>query len=221
MTDKKLVKKGAEASLFLEEWQGTKVIMKRRLPKKYRLPAVDEKIRSHRTVHEANLLHWAKEAGVPTPAILMVDLANCNIVMEFVKGKQVKEVLDDLLCEERRSLSRQIGEFIGRLHRNDIVHGDLTTSNIVLTPDRRIVFVDFGLGERAIEVEAKGVDLHLMKRAFQSVHFRYAEECFNFVLRGYADVVGEKLKDEVVAKICAIEKRGRYVSERRRAARKQ
>jgi TP53 regulating kinase-like protein len=221
LTDKKLVKKGAEASLFLEEWQGTKVIMKRRLPKKYRLPAVDEKIRSHRTVHEANLLHWAKEAGVPTPAILMVDLAHCNIVMEFVEGKQVKEVLDDLLCEERRSLSRQIGEFIGRLHRNDIVHGDLTTSNMVLTPDRRIVFVDFGLGERAIEVEPKGVDLHLMKRAFQSVHFRYAEECFNFVLRGYADVVGERQKDEVVAKIGAIEKRGRYVSERRRVARKQ
>lgn len=214
-----LVKKGAEASLFLEEWQGRKVIMKCRLPKKYRLPAVDEKIRSHRTIHEANLLHCAKEAGVPTPAILMVDLPDSNIIMEFVEGRQVKEVLNNLVRDERRSLSRRIGELIGRLHQNDLVHGDLTTSNMVLTPEDRIVFVDFGLGERTAELELKGVDLHLMKRALQSVHFRHADECFSLVLRGYADVVGESLKDEILAKIGEIERRGRYVAERRRGAR--
>jgi TP53 regulating kinase-like protein len=213
-----LVKKGAEASLFLEEWQGRKVILKRRLPKKYRLPAVDMKIRTHRTVHEAHLLHYAKEAGVPTPAILMVDLLDSNIIMEFVEGSQVKQILSNLPREERRSLSQRMGELIGRLHRNDIIHGDLTTSNMVLTPENRLVFVDFGLGERTAELEPKGVDLHLMKRAFQSVHFRHAKECFSLVLKGYAKVVGKKQKDNVLAKIGEIERRGRYVAERRRDA---
>lgn len=211
-----LVKKGAEASLFLEDWQGRRVIMKRRLPKKYRLPAIDEKIRTYRTVHESQLLHYAKEAGVPTPTIFMVDLADSNIVMEFVKGKQVKQILNDLSSEERRSLSRRIGELIGRLHHQAIIHGDLTTSNILLTPSGKVVFVDFGLGEITYELELRGVDLHLMKRTFQSTHFRYAEECLDAVLEGYAVVVGVEMAEKVLEKIREIEKRGRYISERGR-----
>jgi len=210
-----LVKKGAEANLFLEEWQGRKVIMKRRLPKRYRLPKIDEKIRAYRTIHESQLLHYAKEAGVPTPTIFMVDLADSNIIMEFVEGKQVKQVLNDLSSEERQRLSNHIGELIGRLHCDDIVHGDLTTSNMILTPTCKVVFVDFGLGEKTVELELRGVDLHLMKRAFQSTHFRYAEECFKAVLEGYAQVVGEEMAQKVHGKIRAIERRGRYISERR------
>ncbi|MCW3984991.1 MAG: Kae1-associated kinase Bud32 [Candidatus Bathyarchaeota archaeon] len=211
-----LVKKGAEASLFLEDWQGRRVIMKRRLPKKYRLPEIDEKIRAYRTIHESQLLHHAKKAGVLTPTIFMVDLADSNIIMEFVEGKQVKQILDNLSSEERQSLSRHIGELIGRLHCNSIIHGDLTTSNMILTPRGKVVFVDFGLGEKTVELELRGVDLHLMKRAFQSTHFRYAEECFNAVLEGYAKVVGVEVAKKVLGKIGEIEKRGRYISERRK-----
>ena len=211
-----LVKKGAEASLFLEDWQGRRVIMKRRLPKKYRLPEIDEKIRAYRTVHESQLLHYAKKAGVLTPTIFMVDLADSNIIMEFVEGKQVKQILDNLSSEERQSLSRHIGELIGRLHCNSIIHGDLTTSNMILTPRGKVVFVDFGLGEKTVELELRGVDLHLMKRAFQSTHFCYAEECFNAVLEGYAKVVGVEVAKKVLLKIGEIEKRGRYISERRK-----
>jgi TP53 regulating kinase-like protein len=211
-----LVKRGAEASLFLEDWQDRKVIMKRRLPKKYRLQAIDEKIRTYRTVHESQLLHYAKEAGVPTPTIFMVDLVDSKIVMEFVEGKQVKQILNDLSSEERRSLSRRIGELIGHLHHHAIIHGDLTTSNMILTPSGKVVFVDFGLGEITHELELRGVDLHLMKRAFQSTHFRYAEECLEAVLEGYAAVVGVEMTEKVSGKIREIEKRGRYISERRR-----
>lgn len=212
--DSLLIKKGAEASLFLKDWQGRKAIMKRRLPKKYRLPEIDEKIRTYRTIHESQLLHYAKEAGVPTPIIFMVDLFDSNIIMEFVEGKQVKQILNDVSFEERQSLSRHIGNLIGRLHCSEIIHGDLTTSNMILTPSGKVVFVDFGLGERTVELELRGVDLHLMKRAFQSTHFRYAEECFNAVLEGYANVVGDEMTKKVLCKISEIEKRGRYVSER-------
>ena len=91
-----LIKKGAEASLYLETWHGRKVIMKRRHPKTYRIPELDMMIRSQRTVQEPNIIHKAKRAGVPTPTIFRVDVAEANIVMEFVEGKQVKEVLDNV-----------------------------------------------------------------------------------------------------------------------------
>jgi TP53 regulating kinase-like protein len=209
-----LIKKGAEADLYLEEWHNRKVIMKRRLPKKYRIPELDEKIRSQRTMYEPQVIHKAKEAGVPTPTIFMVDVAEANIIMEFVDGKQVKQVLNDLPPEERLRLSRHIGGLIGRLHKHGIIHGDLTTSNMILTPYGKVVFVDFGLSERSTELETKGVDLHLMKRAFQSTHYRHAKECFEAVMEGYAEVVGEEAAKNVLEKIREIERRGRYVSER-------
>lgn len=211
-----LIKKGAEASLFLEEWQGQKVVMKRRLPKKYRLPEIDRRIRSYRTIHESQLLHHAKQAGVPTPTIFLIDLANSNIIMEFVEGKQLKQILEQLPPDERRDLNRHIGRLIGQLHHDGIIHGDLTTSNMILTPSGKVVFVDFGLGEKTVELELKGVDLHLMKRAYQSTHFRFAKDCFRAVLEGYALVVGGDEAKSVLEKIKEIEQRGRYISERRK-----
>lgn len=209
-----LIKKGAEASLYLEEWHGRKVIMKRRLPKKYRLPELDEAIKSQRTVREPQFLHMAKEAGVPTPTIFMVDVAEATIIMEFVEGKQVKQVLDEVSAEERNSLCRHIGRLIGRLHNSGLIHGDLTTSNMILTPHGNVVFMDFGLSERSKELEARGVDIHLMQRALQSTHWRYAEKCFNAVMDGYGETVGETEAENVLEKIREIARRGRYVSER-------
>ena len=209
-----LVKKGAEASLYLEDWHGRKVIMKRRLPKRYRIPQLDSEIRHQRTLHESQIIHRAKQAGVPTPSIFMIDTTEATIVMEFVDGRQVKQILNGLPSEERQDLCRHIGELIGLLHKNGIVHGDLTTSNMILTPSGRVVFVDFGLSERLTEMEAKGVDLHLMKRAFQSTHYKHADESFEAVLEGYAKVVGESETRDLLKKIHEIEKRGRYISER-------
>jgi len=209
-----LIKKGAEANLYLEEWHNRKVIMKRRLPKKYRIQELDKEIRSQRTLHEPHIIHKAKEAGVPAPTIFMVDEAEANIIMEFVEGKQVKQVLNGFPPEKRLRLSRRVGELIGRLHKHGIIHGDLTTSNMILTPYNKVVFVDFGLSERSTELETKGVDLHLMKRAFQSTHYKYARECFEAVMEGYAEVVGEEEAKNVSEKIREIERRGRYVSER-------
>jgi len=209
-----LIKKGAEANLYLEEWHGRKVIMKKRLVKAYRIPQLDKVIRIHRTIHEPLIMHRAKEAGVPTPIIFMVNPTESTIIMEFVEGKQVKQVLGELSAEDRRNLCWTIGELIGRLHNNGIIHGDLTTSNMILTPQGKIVFVDFGLSEQSKELEARGVDVHLMKRALQSTHFNYAEECFEAIMKGYEKIVGKKMAKEVLEKVREIERRGRYVSER-------
>ena len=209
-----LIKKGAEASLYLEDWHGRKAILKKRAPKKYRVPELDKEIQTRRTKHEPQVMHRAKEAGVPTPIVFLVDLEEATIVMEYVDGKQVKQVLNGLLQDERKRLCGRIGELVGKLHSNGIVHGDLTTSNIILTPQGGVVFVDFGLSEQTSEVEARGVDLHLMKRAIASTHFMHAEECFDAVMAGYEKIAGKKAACEVLEKVAEIERRGRYISER-------
>lgn len=211
-----LLKKGAEASLYLTDWHGKKVVMKKRLPKKYRHPKLDEEIRTYRTIHEPQLMHEAKKAGVPTPTIFLVDVKNSTIIMEFVEGNQMKQLLRNVSKAEREKLCFKIGELIGRLHEYGLIHGDLTTSNMILDAEDKIFFVDFGLGEKTKELEAKGVDLHLMKRALQSTHFQFAEECFNAVISGYSKISGTANMKNVLEKIREIEKRGRYISERRK-----
>jgi TP53 regulating kinase-like protein len=212
-----LLKKGAEASLFLASWHGRKVVVKARFPKKYRPTELDEKIRGYRTAHEPQLMHEAKKAGVPTPTIFLVDLKNASITMEFVEGKQVKQILPHASQKERQKLCVKIGELIGKLHKHGVIHGDLTTSNMILDGEGKIFLVDFGLGEKNSELEARGVDLHLMKRALQSTHYQFAEDCFRNVKTGYSAVLGGEDAEKVFEKILEIERRGRYVDERKQA----
>lgn len=210
-----LIKKGAEASLYLADWYDRKVVIKRRLPKKYRPSTLDDQIRTYRTIHEPQLMHEAKKVGVSTPTIFLVDVENATIIMEFIEGKQVKQFLSETSKSRRQRLCLKIGELIGKLHKNGIIHGDLTTSNMIMNSDGKIFFVDFGLGEKTLELEGKGVDLHLMKRALQSTHFRFAEECFDAVIRGYSEILGAETMESVLDRIREIERRGRYVAERK------
>lgn len=215
LTSRILLKKGAEASLYLETWQGKRVLVKSRLPKPYRPAKLDLTIRRYRTIHEPQLMNLAKRAGVPTPIIFLVDVVDSTIIMQYIKGKQLKYVLDQVSEEKRRELCFKIGELVARLHNHGIVHGDLTTSNMILDDAGRIFLIDFGLGDKTDELEAKGVDLHLLRRALQSTHFNFAETCFSAVLKGYAEILGAGVAGEVLEKTRDIEKRGRYVAERR------
>lgn len=210
-----LLKKGAEASLYVSQWHGRKVISKVRIPKRYRPEALDRQIRSYRTVHEPQLMHEAKAAGVPTPLIYQVNVPEASITMQYIEGAQMKQYLNKATKAERKQLCLRIGELVGKLHKEGLIHGDLTTSNMILSPEGKIFFVDFGLGEKNIEVEAKGVDLHLLKSALQSTHFGFWEECFEAVLAGYSNILGDDLAEKVYLKISEIERRGRYVEERR------
>ncbi|MCW4009827.1 MAG: Kae1-associated kinase Bud32 [Candidatus Bathyarchaeota archaeon] len=215
---KTLIKKGAEASLYLADWHGKRVVIKARLPKSYRPKQLDQTIRRYRTVHEPQLMHEAKRAGVATPTVFLVDVENGEITMEYIQGKQIKQLLDAASPTERCRLCVEVGGLIGALHSHGLVHGDLTTSNMILTDEGRIFFVDFGLGDRSGELEAQGVDLHLFRRALQSTHFQVADECFHAVLKGYGAARGADAAAAVLEKIREIEKRGRYVAERQQEA---
>jgi TP53 regulating kinase-like protein len=211
----KLIKKGAEASLFLAYWYNRRAIIKVRIPKRYRPTQLDARIRSYRTVHEPQLMHEAKNAGVATPLIYMVNIPDSTIIMQYIEGEQMKGLLNKVSKTRCHSLCVTIGESVGRLHKAGLIHGDLTTSNMIQASDGTLYFVDFGLGEKNIELEAKGVDLHLLKRALQSTHFQFWEACFQAVLSGYSAVLGEAQAEKVYEKIREIERRGRYVEERK------
>jgi len=127
--------------------------------------------------------------------------------MEYIEGKRVKDILNELSERERSRICEKIGENIAKLHNNDIIHGDLTTSNIMLLDDC-IYFIDFGLGEKNGEMESKGVDLHVLMEAIESTHSKYAN-CFDYVLNGYKKGLKEDA-NLVVKKIEEIVKRGRY-----------
>jgi TP53 regulating kinase-like protein len=215
LVDKTLFNKGAEASLYITDLCEKKVVVKVRITKRYRPELLDRQIRSYRTVHEPQMIHEAKAAGVPTPLIYSVNVPHASITMEYVEGQQVKQLLNKIPKDQQQKLCVIIGELIGKLHSHGLIHGDLTTSNMILSPEGKIFFVDFGLGEKNFELEAQGVDLHLMKRTLQSTHYQFWEECFKNILCGYSSVLGVELTEKIYEKIKEIERRGRYIEERK------
>jgi Kae1-associated kinase Bud32 len=198
---------GAEAKICVSKYMDFDVVQKRRLKKSYRIKQIDNRLISYRTKEEAKLITEARQHGVSVPIIYDVDLQNGIITMEYLKGKRIKDILNNLSEEERKRICNKIGESIARFHNNDIIHGDITTSNMILMDDR-VHFIDFGLGEKNTELEAKGVDLHVLMEAIESTHSKYSN-CFNYVLDGYKKHLKQDA-NQVIKKIEEIVRRGRY-----------
>ena len=197
----KIIQQGAEAIIIK---RGNDII-KRRIPKTYRLPILDEKLRKQRTKKEARLLQKAS-AIIPIPKIIKVDEKNKEMEMEFIIGKKLSEHLDSL--KDKVQISKTIGKQIALLHDNDIIHGDLTTSNIILSDkDKKLYFIDFGLGFSSNKIEDKAVDLHLIKQALEAKHFKYFKSLTQAVLDGYSI---SKTSKETLARLKKVESRGRY-----------
>ncbi len=199
-----LIKKGAEAELYRIMYNGRPAVLKRRIPKRYRVPELDERIRKTRTRREARLLERARRVGVLTPEVLSVDDKRMEIVLEFVEGERAKEYL---LRTRDINLMRDVGEFVARLHKNNIVHGDLTTSNIILSP-KGIYFLDFGLGAVSDSVEDKAVDLVCFEKSFIATHSDIAEEGWAAFREGYS-VYSES--DIVWKRVEQVKRRARYL----------
>lgn len=197
---------GAEARLDSDEWMGRRVVNKQRVVKGYRHPSIDKAIQTSRIKNESRLMLEARSCGIPVPIIYSIDLSSGRIVMEEIEGMRVKDALEQMPEEEARRLCEKIGEVAGRLHQSDIVHGDLTTSNMLLEGDR-IVLIDFSLGSKSSELEDKGVDMHLLEEAFHSAHYRRSG-LYGTVKDSYVKTYPAGA--EVLKKVKEIEKRGRY-----------
>jgi len=209
--EERIIYRGAEATISLGTWHGFRVVKKWRAPKPYRIEALDQALRTRRTVHEAQLLHDSKEVGVPAPTVLLLSPKEATLLLSHIEGEQLRETLTSRGPDERASQCRQVGGTVGRLHGAGIVHGDLTASNMIVAADRCIFLVDFGLGSYSWESEDMGVDLLLMRRALKSTHYRIADECFRAFAEGYREELGREKASINLRKIGEIERRGRYV----------
>jgi len=201
-----VIRRGAEAEIRIGTWMGRKVIVKSRVPKNYRHQELDKSLRSSRTKNEARLIQEARNRGVPTPIIYDIDLDEAEIVMEEIRGERVKDVLGRTDPASVEKICDEIGRLTAVLHRNGIVHGDLTTSNMIMR-DGRIWLIDFSLGGRKAAIEEMGVDLHLVKQAFLSAHSEIFDS-FQIVLDSYRRNFDGA--DAVIDRVREIEGRGRY-----------
>jgi len=202
--------RGAEADLSLATIGPWRVVIKRRVRKEYRTPSLDEQIRHDRTISEASRIHEAKTAGAKVPSIVGVDVENNAIVMTHLDGTVARERLDDMSINDARKLLRSIGEQIGLLHTAGIVHGDLTTSNVIVSPSGEPFIVDFGMSRRSTEPEDRGVDLHLLQRSIVASHNKDSSSMMNSMIRGYEQTAGKKAASSTWRKAREIARRGRY-----------
>ena len=205
--DKRVLYKGAEAELYLSNYLDREVIKKHRIKKNYRIKEIDRYLRAYRTKEEAKLIAEARKQGVSVPIIYDVDLKKGTITMQYIKGERMKDIYEKISDKDRIKLCKKIGKSIAKLHNKDIIHGDITTSNMILYKNK-VHFIDFGLGEINSEVETKGVDLHVLMEAIESTHSKYSD-FFKYVLEGYKKEYKKDAK-MVFKKIDEIIKRGRY-----------
>lgn len=209
------LKQGAEARIHECVFLGRPAVVKERFKKSYRHALLDAKLNKARTKAELKGIVRAKEVGVQSPAVFFVDGEANKIIMERVDGITAKEWIEqqrgtDDFKTSIENLGKVLGNGIGKLHSGSLIHGDLTTSNVILKKGdpNMPVFIDFGLSSQGkVTPEEKGVDLYVLERAITSTHFDSAE-LMKGVLEGYSEA-GAKQATAVVKKLDEIRMRGR------------
>lgn len=206
-----LFHRGAEADLYTSHISSWKIVVKKRIPKAYRNTLLDSSIRRERTISESSLIHESKLAGAKCPSLFAVDIENTSIVMTYIDGPLARDSIDGMGRKGLVDIFTKLGEEIGLMHQSGIVHGDLTTSNLIISQDVPFV-VDFGMAHRSAQVEDRAVDLHLMQRSIITSHRSNPTLCTNSFFKGYRKTIGNQMGTKVVAKAAEIERRGRYFS---------
>ena len=204
-----LLKRGAEADIYRIPWRSNSIqaILKIRRPKPYRNPVLDIRIRKQRTTRESQTIHLARSFGIPVPIIYFVDPVSSSIIMQEIPGVPVHDLLPEKIVE----LSKTIGTMTGILHKNGVMHGDLTTSNFILYRDR-LYMLDFGLSQNTIKPQDHAVDLRLIKEIFNSAHAPIMDSAWSALLSGYNSSVGSTTCEKIIDLVSQIESRGRYAT---------
>ncbi len=196
----KIIAQGAEALITKKD----NTIIKHRIKKGYRLQILDEKIRKQRTRKEARILQKVSSL-IPVPRLLSTSEETTTLNLEYIKGKKLSQHLN--ILKNNEEICKTIGQQLAKLHDTNIIHGDLTTSNMIISPNNKLYFIDFGLSFDSPRVEDKAVDLHLLKEALEARHYQKAKTLFKAVLEGYQISKNTSL---VLQRLKAVEKRGRY-----------
>jgi TP53 regulating kinase-like protein len=199
----KLISQGAEAKIYLKD----NLVTKDRISKSYRHPELDKQIRKRRTKSETKLL--TKAAQIINSPIPEISKDFDKIKMPFIKGKKLSEHLNKFPLKQQKEICKEIGTSIAKLHKAEIIHGDLTTSNMILKKDK-IYFIDFGLGFISRKIEDKAVDLHLFKQALEAKHFENYKILIKEVFKEYEKELGKTEANKIFERIVSVERRGRY-----------
>ncbi|MFH1236937.1 MAG: KEOPS complex kinase/ATPase Bud32 [Candidatus Aenigmatarchaeota archaeon] len=202
-SSKKIIQRGAEAILYMRDGE----LVKERVAKGYRIAQLDVKIRRQRTRAEAKLMERARTSEVKVPHVRIE--GDYSLVMDYINGRKLKDVLNAMDTETRSKTCEEVGALIAGLHIAGIIHGDLTTSNMILSgSDNRVYLIDFGLGKFSQSAEDRAVDLFLLYEALKSTHFVILDECWESVLAAYVDCF--TASKDVLARMETIKKRRRY-----------
>ncbi|CAH2005210.1 unnamed protein product [Acanthoscelides obtectus] len=209
-----LMKQGAEARLYVGMYLGKPTIAKERFKKAYRHEILDDLLTKERIKAESRAIVRCKMAGIRTPTIYLVDFNRRIIFMEyFTNSITAKEMIENQSQSTDKTLelfSLELGKLLGRMHGANIIHGDLTSSNILLfnhMQNLEVVLIDFGLAHIESNTEDKAVDLYVLERALLSTH-SIADKLFDKILEGYRAHYKQGSK-EVLKKMDEVRARGR------------
>lgn len=201
----KILKQGAEAIIYEDEFDGQRVLVKERVKKRYRIPQIDDKLRKTRTKQEIKLMRESRGIGILTPRVISSDDNSAKILMEKIDGTLMKDFLNSSKIFAK--ISFKLGEEIGKMHSVGIIHGDLTTSNMILS-DGKIFFIDFGLGYFSKRIEDMATDLNVMIESLQATHNKIAGSFWKNFIQGYKSINNQS--DKVFSQLEKLKKRGRY-----------
>ncbi|UCE13615.1 MAG: Kae1-associated serine/threonine protein kinase [Candidatus Heimdallarchaeota archaeon] len=151
--------KGAEASIYTGFFLQSSVIIKQRLPKTYRMQQLDQTIRLQRLRAEARIMTSAWKIGIQVPVLLGINIDDQSLLIEEIPGELLFTVMSSTTRIALETIFESVGQQVGLLHENDLIHGDLTVFNIIIGENNTPWLIDFGLGQVSVEMERKADDL--------------------------------------------------------------
>ena len=199
-----VISQGAEAIIYKKKSDSDNsfFVIKHRFEKTYRNKEIDTSLRKFRTRREAKVLFKLEELKIHAPKLLSIDDKEMKISMEFIDGPKLRDVFE----EDNINYSKMLGKIVAQLHDNDIIHHDLTTSNMILF-NKKIYLIDFGLSFFSVKPEDKAVDLHLLRQALESKHYDCWKESFESFKKSYLKNYSEA--EIVLKRLDKVEERGR------------
>lgn len=211
------ISRGAEGLVSRIPYLGRLAVRKERFPKRYRHPELDARLTSRRIAQEARMLLRLRKAGIRVPAVYMVDLSRNVLIMEYVAGQTLKAFLQQGNRQDGigEAVMREAGRQVARMHKCDVVHGDLTTGNIMVVNDKgrrdggaelSAVLIDFGLSAGNATEEDIAVDLYVLERAVISAHSESAQPLNEAFLESYSL---ELKRPAVLKRLIEVRSRGR------------
>lgn len=192
------IAQGAEAIVYKDADK----IVKHRVSKGYRHPGLDLQLRKARTRREAKVLEKLSAANIPAPKLLQMDDKEMKIAMSHLPGDKLRDVFES----NALLYAFALGSLLGRIHQQDIIHGDMTTSNVIVV-NNQLHAIDFGLSFFSQKIEDKATDLHVLFQALESRHYSVFEESALEVEKGYAEAYPDA--SLVLKQLEKVELRGR------------